>query len=51
MNKSNLAAEIDKEVNLQITLFAVRSGMKKKDVIELALIEFLERKKALNKTI
>lgn len=45
MEKANLAAEIDKEVNQQITIFAVRHGLKKKDVVERALIEFLERHK------
>lgn len=43
MEKANLAAEIDKQVNLNISLFALQNEMKKKDVVELALIEFLEK--------
>lgn len=43
MEKANLTAEIDKNVFQQISLFAVQNDMKKKDVVELALIEFLEK--------
>ena len=51
MEKANLAAEIDKNVFQQMALFAVKSGMKKTEIIELALIEFLEKHfKEVNKS-
>ena len=46
METSNLAAEIDRKVFIQMSLYAVQNGMKKKEVIEKALIEFLERHKS-----
>ena len=46
METANLAAEIDKKVFIQMSLYAVQNGMKKKEVIETALKEFLERHKS-----
>ncbi|MEH7470538.1 hypothetical protein V7158_01950 [Priestia megaterium] len=40
---ANLAAAINKQVFMQMSFFALSSGMKKKEVVELALIEFLEK--------
>lgn len=43
MEKANLSAEIDKNVFQQMAMFAAQSSLKKKEIVELALIEFLEK--------
>lgn len=40
---TNITAEISKDVFLNMSLFSVKSGLKKKEIVELALIEFLEK--------
>lgn len=40
---ANLAAVINKQVFVHMSLYCVKTGMKKKDIVELALIEFLEK--------
>jgi hypothetical protein len=41
--KANLAATISRSVFVDMSLYCVKSGMKKKDIVELALLEFLEK--------
>ncbi|WP_177177318.1 hypothetical protein [Bacillus sp. MUM 116] len=45
METANLAVTINKEVFIQMSLLAVKSGMKKKEIVEHALIEYLKHHK------
>jgi hypothetical protein len=43
---ANLATIINKAVFMQMSIYAVTHGMKKKDLVETAIIEFLDRRKS-----
>ncbi|MDF1995809.1 hypothetical protein [Peribacillus frigoritolerans] len=42
---ANLATIINRNVFTQMSIYAITNGMKKKEVVELAIIEFLNRQK------
>ncbi|MEH6949123.1 hypothetical protein V7068_19050 [Bacillus sp. JJ634] len=43
METANLSVIISKEIFIEMSVFAVKSGMKKKEIVEQAIREFLAR--------
>ncbi|MFD2926310.1 hypothetical protein [Halobacillus naozhouensis] len=47
--EANLTATINKKVFYEMSLYALENGMKKREIVELALIQYLKKHKGGDK--